>query len=93
MDGVTVSDGAIIAAGSVVTKSVPPYAIIGGVPAKLIRFRFPETIIEKLLDWKWWELPDEVLSVIHKDMTNNDFNDIEKINDLISLSHEILNEY
>lgn len=59
--GVTVGTGAVVAAGAVVVKEVPPYAIVGGVPAKLIRYRFSKEIIEKLLESKWWELPDEVL--------------------------------
>jgi acetyltransferase-like isoleucine patch superfamily enzyme len=52
--GVTVGTGAIIAAGSVVVKDVPPYAIMGGNPARLIRFRLPEAQIEALLRLQWW---------------------------------------
>ena len=52
--GVTVGDGAIIAAGAVVVKDVEPYAIVGGVPAKTIKFRFDEATREKLLKLKWW---------------------------------------
>ena len=55
LDGVTVSDGAIIGAGSVVTKDIPPYAIVGGVPAKIIRYRFDIEEINKLLLDKWWD--------------------------------------
>ena len=62
MDGITIGDGAIVAAGAVVTKDVPPYAIVGGVPAKLIRYRFEDTdIIQRLLDVKWWNQPMEWL--------------------------------
>ena len=49
MSGVEISQGAVVAAGSVVTKKVPPYAIVGGVPAKVITYRFSDSIIEKLL--------------------------------------------
>jgi len=54
MDGIKIGDGAIVAAGSVVTADVLPYAIVGGVPAKLIRYRFTEIQIEKLSTIKWW---------------------------------------
>lgn len=49
MDGVTIGQGAVVAAGAVVTKDVPPYAIVGGVPAKVIRYRFDENMIKRLL--------------------------------------------
>jgi len=55
LDGVSIGDGAIIAAGSVVTKDVLPYSIVGGVPAKLIKYRFSEEIILALINLKWWE--------------------------------------
>ena len=62
--GVNVGTGAIIGAGSVVTHDVPPYAIVAGVPARVIRYRFHEDIIQRLLDSKWWELPDEKLKIV-----------------------------
>ncbi len=52
--GVSIGDGAIVAAGSVVTKEVPPYAIVGGVPAHLIKFRFNENEINTLSKLEWW---------------------------------------
>jgi Acetyltransferase (isoleucine patch superfamily) len=60
-NGISLGDGCIIAAGAVVVKDVAPYAIVGGVPAKLIRYRFTEDIIKKLLKIKWWDWPDKVL--------------------------------
>ena len=58
-DGVTVGDGAIIGTSAVVTKDVPPYAIVVGVPARIIRYRFSPEIIEALLELRWWDLPIE----------------------------------
>ncbi|MDD2724649.1 MAG: CatB-related O-acetyltransferase [Methylovulum sp.] len=52
--GITIGNGAVVAAGSVVTENVPAYAIVGGAPARLIRYRFPEQTIEQLLSIGWW---------------------------------------
>lgn len=53
--GIALGTGCVVAAGALVTKSVPPYAIVGGNPAKVIRYRFPEALIERLLQAKWWQ--------------------------------------
>lgn len=58
-DGVTIGDGAVVGAHSVVTRDVPPYAIVAGAPAKILRFRFSDTEINALCKIKWWEWPIE----------------------------------
>lgn len=60
-DGITIGNGAIIGALSIVTHDVPPYAIVGGVPAKVIRYRFDSETIRTLEEIKWWEMENEKL--------------------------------
>lgn len=60
--GVNIGHGAVIGMGSIVTKDVPPYSIVGGNPARLIRYRFEKELIDALLELKWWNWSDEMLS-------------------------------
>jgi acetyltransferase-like isoleucine patch superfamily enzyme len=58
LSGVTIGDGAVVAAGAVVVDDVPPYAIVGGVPAKFIKFRFSPDVVAHLLAIRWWDWPE-----------------------------------
>lgn len=64
MSGVTIGDGAVIGCNALVTDNVEPYSIVGGVPARHIKYRFSEDRIEKLKTIKWWELPEERIAQI-----------------------------
>lgn len=65
MPGVKIGDGAIIAAYSIVTKDVEPYSVVGGNPAKFIKKRFNDELIDLLLQFKWWDLkPDELVNIL-----------------------------
>lgn len=68
LSGIKIGHGAIIAAGSLVNKHVPPYAIVRGIPAKIVAYRFDDETIKKLLESKWWDLSDEVLQQHVADM-------------------------
>jgi acetyltransferase-like isoleucine patch superfamily enzyme len=60
--GITLGTGCVVAMNATVTKDVPPYAIVGGVPAKVLKYRFPEPVIKRLLASQWWEYSPEVFS-------------------------------
>lgn len=64
MSGVTIGDGAVVASGSHVVKDVAPYCIVGGNPATLIRQRFPDETVAKLLQMRWWDLPEDQIRAL-----------------------------
>lgn len=78
--GVIIGDGAVVGSNALVTKDVPPYSIVGGVPAKVIKFRFTQEVIDRLLEIQWWNLPDEkiteVVDLFH--VSNPSLEDINK---------------
>jgi carbonic anhydrase/acetyltransferase-like protein (isoleucine patch superfamily) len=59
LSGVSIGDGAVVGAGAVVTKSVEPYAIVAGNPARLVRYRFDDETRARLLALRWWDLADD----------------------------------
>lgn len=68
LGGVRIGNGAVVAAGSVVVKDVPPYAVVGGNPAKIIKYRFPKDVIDKLQRIAWWNWSSEEIAVRKEDM-------------------------
>ena len=79
MPGVTIGNGAVVAANAVVTRDVEPYTIVGGIPAKKIRDRFPDDVKQELLKTRWWNIKLEVLKTLPCD---NVFRFIESIDQL-----------
>lgn len=78
MSGVFIHNGAVVAANSTVTKDVPPYAIVGGNPACVIKYRFEQTIIQKLQEIRWWNWTSEKVAEAQKELTGDIRKFIEK---------------
>ena len=85
LSGVSIGNGAVICAGAVVTRDVPPYAIVGGVPAKVIRYRFSPEQIAWLLELKWWNKDEDWIKK-HAEY----FNDIKKLQEKVINSENSL---
>ncbi len=82
MQGRSIGDGAIVGANAVVTKDIPPYAIVGGSPAKIIKYRFSKEIVNQLMMLRWWDFPDSVIN-------NLPFDDVQLcINKLMQIKQE-----
>ena len=77
MPGVTLGEGAVVAAGAVVTKDVPPYAVVGGNPAKIIKYRLPVGDIERILALNLYQLPEESLVKMQPLLSSGDISALE----------------
>lgn len=84
--GVRIGHGAVVGSGAVVVKDVPPYAVVGGVPAKVIRYRFSPEVIEHLLELEWWNLDDATLkeNIVFFQKENISINDVCRLADKIN---------
>jgi len=84
MSGVTIGDGAVIAARSHIVTDVPPFSIYGGNPARLIRMRFDQELIDALLDLSWWNLPDDEIKNCISALTSScSIESVQKLRNLI----------
>ncbi|MEZ9631814.1 CatB-related O-acetyltransferase [Vibrio cyclitrophicus] len=72
MPGVTIGEGAVVAANSVVTKDVAPYCIVGGSPAKVVKYRFDESVIEELISMKIYDWPEDKFELLMKHLSGSD---------------------
>ncbi|WP_135381510.1 CatB-related O-acetyltransferase [Vibrio tasmaniensis] len=78
MPGVTIGEGAVVAANSVVTKDVEPYSIVGGSPAKVVKYRFDESVIDELISMKIYEWPTEKFEALRPCLCNSDFSKLKQ---------------
>ena len=76
MSGVTIGDGAVVSANSTVVKDVPAYAIVGGNPAKVVKYRFTEKQIEKLRENPWWLRSDQEIQELIPSLCSSNIDDL-----------------
>ncbi|CAK2891742.1 chloramphenicol O-acetyltransferase type B [Vibrio crassostreae] len=78
MPGVTIGEGAVVAANSVVTKDVAPYSIVGGSPTKVVKYRFDESVIDELISFKIYEWPSDKFEALKPYLCNSDFSKLKQ---------------
>lgn len=79
MPGVTIGEGAVVAAGAVVTKDVPPYAVVGGNPAKIIKYRFSHADVDRIKSLNLYELPENKLIELQPLLSSGDISTLESM--------------
>ena len=79
MNGVTIGDGAVIGINALVNKDVEPYSVVGGVPAKHIKYRFPKEVRDKLLELQWWNFDDEKLDSFLPVLCSDKYDELLKL--------------
>ena len=90
MPGEKTGDGAAIGTRSVVTHDVPPYTIVAGAPARFIKKRFDDATIEKLLELKWWDLPDEEVNILLPSLVHGDMEGVFMRKAIYEIAKQIL---
>lgn len=90
LSGVTIGQGAIVGAGSVVTKDIPPYAIVGGNPAKVLKYRYSPELVEEMLKIKWDAIDVEKIFEIKEELYKKlDLKTLEKIRSIVSIKKQV----
>ncbi|HGH4860292.1 TPA: DapH/DapD/GlmU-related protein, partial [Yersinia enterocolitica] len=77
MPGITVGEGAVIAAGSIVTKDIPAYAVVGGNPARVIKYRFSEDVITRIVNLRIYKRPDDEIEKLIPLLSSDDISTLE----------------